>query len=142
MNDKLTVIFYDEDRKTILDKQEVEAGENVSYQGKIPEKPAENGIEYIFVGWETKGRLVNIEENVELFARYEDSSKLSKAMMELSEQNAEAANLNEVMRAGQKVNEAEKATRNLSIEQKKELVAEVKDKGSVNLDKEVENERD
>lgn len=45
--------------------------------------------------------------------------------------------------AGQKVDEVEKATRNLSLEQKRDLINEVKDKGSVNLDnKEVEMERD
>lgn len=97
MNQKFTVIFYDDDRKTILDKQEVKKGERAKYSGKIPEKPAENGVEYTFVGWETTGNITMVMENITLFAKYEESSKLN-SMFELSEANAENAKLNEVMR--------------------------------------------
>ncbi len=44
--------------------------------------------------------------------------------------------------AGQKVSEVEKATRDLNLEQKKDLINQVKEKGSVDLAKEAENERD
>lgn len=146
MNEKFTVIFYDDDRKTILDKQEVNKGESAKYQGKTPEKPAENGIQYTFVGWETTGNITMVMENIEAYARYEEDSKIAlqdqKSMFELSESNAENANLNEVMEAGQKVSMAEKATRDMSLEQKKDLVNEVLEKGSVDLGKEAENERD
>lgn len=147
MNEKFIVTFYDDDRKTILDQQEVNKGESVKYTGKTPEKPAENGIEYIFVGWEaTTGNITMVMENIDLFAKYEANSKTSSkaedAMYELSEANAEVAKLNEVMEAGNKVSQAEKATRDLTREEKNALVNEVKDKGSVNLDKQVENERD
>ena len=145
MSEKFTVIFYDEDGKTVLDKQEIEQGKSVKYQGKTPEKPAENGVEYTFSHWETTGNVECVEENLEIFAKYEESSKMAlqeDALWELSEENAEKANLNEVMKAGQKVNDLEKATRELNLEQKKDLVKEVKEKGSVNLDKEVESERE
>lgn len=146
MSERLTVIFYDEDRKSILDKQEVIKGESVKYQGKTPEKPAENGIQYIFVGWETTGNMKCVMENMEVYAKYEEDSKMAsqeeKSMLELSEINAENANLNEVMEAGQKVSQAEKATRDMSLEQKKDLVNEVMEKGSVDLGRETENERD
>lgn len=146
MSQKFVVTFYDEDRKTILEKQEVSKGENVKYQGKMPEKPAVNGIEYTFVGWETTGNIQMVMEHIDLFAKYEESSKVSAKqediLHDLSEANAENAKLDDVMRAGQKVNEAEKATRNLSVEQKKALVNEVKNKGSVHLEQEQEAERD
>lgn len=146
MSEKFTVTFYDEDRKTVLETQEVNKGESVKYQGKFPEKPAENGIQYTFVGWETTGNITMVMENIELFAKYEESSKMSSkeenSMFELSEANAENANLNEVMQAGQKVAQAEKATREMTVEQKMDLVNEVIDKGSVDLDKQAENERD
>lgn len=141
MEEKFIVTFYDENRTTILDKQEVAKGQSVKYQGKVPEKPAENGIEYTFVGWETTGNIQMVMENIDAFAKYEESSKVN-SMFELSEENAENAKLNDVMQAGQKVSEVEKATRNLSLEQKRDLVNEVKDKGSVSLDKEMETERD
>lgn len=145
MSQKFVVTFYDEDRKTILDKQEVNKGESVKYQGKTLEKPAENGINYIFIGWETTGNISMVMENIDLFAKYEESSKMTSkedVMFDLSESNAENAKLDDVMQAGKKINEVEKATRNLSLEQKRDLVNEVKDKGSVNLDKEIEIERD
>ncbi len=146
MSEQFSVIFYDDDRKTILDKQEVNKGESAKYQGKTPEKPAENGIQYTFVGWETTGNITMVMENIEAYARYEEDSKIAlqdqKSMFELSESNAENANLNEVMEAGQKVSMAEKATRDMSLEQKKDLVNEVLEKGSVDLGKEAENERD
>jgi hypothetical protein len=146
MSDKFTVIFYDEDKKNILDKQEVKKGTQVKYNGKIPEKPAVNGIDYTFVGWETTGNITCVMEDINLYARYEESSKANAknidAMYELSENNAEIARLNEVMEAGKKVNEAEKATRDMTIEQKQDLVNEIKDKGSVDLSRENENERE
>lgn len=146
MNEKFTVIFYDDDRKTILDKQEVAKGETVKYQGKTPEKPAENGVQYTFVDWETTGNLMMVMENIEVYAKYEQDSKMTsqgeKLMLEMSEKNAENANLDEVMEAGQKVSVTEKATRDMSLEQKKDLVNEVMEKGSVDLGREAENERD
>ena len=146
MSEEFTATFYDEDRKTILEQQKVKKGESVSYQGKIPEKMAENGIQYTFVGWETTGNVGRIMEDVELFAQYEESSKIANkeedTILELVETNTETANLKEVMQAGQKVIEAEKITREMTEQQKKDLVAKVMDKGSVDLDKQAENERD
>ncbi len=146
MDEQFTVIFYDEDRKTILDKQEVGKGENVKYQGKTPEKSLENGIQYTFIGWETTGNMKCVMENMEIYAKYEEDSKNisqdEKLMFEMSEKNAENANLNEVMESGQKLSGAEKATRDMSLEQKRDLVSEVMEKGSVDLGREAENERD
>jgi len=146
MSQKFTVTFYDDDRKTVLDKQEVNKGESAKYAGKTPEKSAINGIEYTFVGWEMSGNIEFVTENIELFAKYEESSKSnsreSNDLFSLSEANAENARLDEVMQAGQKVSQAEKATRNMTLEEKTALVNEVKDKGSVDLDKQNENERD
>lgn len=101
MNEKLIVTFYDEDRKTLLDKQEVNYADKVTYQGKLPEKPAENGIEYTFVGWETTGDLRNVIQNIDAFAKYEETSKVN-TMFELSELNAENAKLDDVMRCWSK----------------------------------------
>lgn len=146
MSDKFTVTFYDENRETVLDKQEVDKGESVKYQGKHPEKASENGIEYTFVGWETTGNISMVMENINLFAKYEESSKVTNKsetqIYQLSEQNAQSARLDEVMKAGEKVSKAEKATRNMTLEQKRDLVNEVKDKGSVNLEQQNEQERD
>ena len=60
MGEKFVVTFYDDDRKTILDKQEVNKGEEVKYSGKLPEKSPENGIEYTFVGWITSGNIKSV----------------------------------------------------------------------------------
>ncbi len=145
MDEKFTVIFYDDkERKKIWDKQEVKKGASVKYQGKLPEKPAENGVEYSFVGWDTTGNMAEVTENIELFARYEASPKMSskeETLLELIEMNTEMGNLNEVMQAGQKVLTMEKATRNLTTEQKIDLVQRVKQNGFVELDKQTENER-
>lgn len=113
MDEKMIVIFYDEDEKTILDKQEVNKGEKVTYQGKLPEKPAENGIEYTFVNWRTTGNLDKVMQDIQAYAQYEESSKMSSkeenAIFELSEANAEQANLNEVMRSWAKSGSSRKS---------------------------------
>ena len=63
-------------------------------------------------------------------------------MYNLSQSNAEKAKLNDVMEAGKKVDKAERATRDMTLEEKSALVNEIIEKGSVDLDKETENERD
>lgn len=146
MSQKFTVTFYDEDEKTILDRQEVNRGDSVKYQGKTPEKPSINGIEYTFNSWKTTGNIMMVMEDIDLFAKYDESSKASEkkevSLFELSEKNAESAKLNEVTEAGNKVEKAEKATRDMTLDEKKDLINQVKDKGAINLDKQVENERD
>ena len=143
---KFIVTFYDEDRETILDRQEVEKGSEVKYAGKTPEKDVINGIEYYFVGWETTGNIQMVMENIDLYAKYKEGSKSnaldSNTMYELSEENAIEARWNEVLDAGNKVSQAEKATRNMTLEEKSNLVNEIKEKGSVDLDRQTENERD
>ena len=144
MSDKFVVTFYDDDEETILDEQVVEKGASVEYQGEKPEKDAINGIEYTFVGWDTIGDIKNVTEDIALIAKYEESSKSTAKddMYNLSQANAEKAKLNDVMEAGKKVDKAERATRDMTLEEKNALVNEVLDKGSVDLDKEAENERD
>ena len=44
--------------------------------------------------------------------------------------------------AGQKISAVEKAIRDLSLEEKQNLIQEIKEKGFVDLAKEAENERD
>ena len=141
MDQKHIVIFYDEDEKTILEKKEVGNGEKAEYSGKTPEKPSENGISYTFVGWKTSGNLESVTDNLEAFAIYEENSKID-LFYELSEKNAENSRHNEVFEAGKKISKTEKATRNMTLEQKKDLVNQIKTQGSVNLDKENEHERD
>lgn len=142
MGEKFTVIFYDEDRKTILEEQEVEQGQAVKFQGKLPEK----GIGFAFAKWETTGNMDCVEENMEVFACYEETSKMASQpennLFDLVEKNAESANLNEVMQAGQKVLKAEQKTRELTEEQRVDLVNEILQKGSVDLENSNENARD
>lgn len=144
MSDKFVVTFYDDDEETILDEQVVESGASVEYQGPKPEKDSVNGIQYTFVGWDTIGDIKNVTEDIALIAKYEEGSKATAKddMYALSQANAENARLNEVMDAGKKVDKAERATRDMTLEEKSALVNEIIDKGSVDLDKETENERD
>ena len=130
MDEKFVVIFYDDDRKTILEKKEVIKGQKVEFTGKIPEKPVMQGVKYVFSGWETKGDMSSIKENMKLYAKYEESDSL----FELSEENAENAKLNEVMQAGQKVNTVEKAVRDLSEQEKQNLINKIIEKGSATIE--------
>lgn len=53
-----TVTFYDEDGKTILEKDEnVRLGSEISYDGKTPEKPADKAYVYTFKGWVTTDKV-------------------------------------------------------------------------------------
>ena len=146
MDNKFTVIFYDEDGKTILDKQEAKKGQSITYKGKTPEKAPENGIEYTFIGWETTGNIVSVMQDTDLFAKYEEASKVNFQSTELTfdllEENTEEAKLSDVMKSGKKLVDTEKVVRNFTAEQKINLVNEIKEKGFVSLGLEAENERD
>lgn len=118
MNQKFTVTFYHDDRKTILEKQEVDENSSVKYQGKLPEKPAENGREYNFIGWETTGNLENVTQNIDVFAKFEETSKIN-SMFELSELNAENARLDDVMRSRTKGEWSRKSNKRFKFGTKK-----------------------
>lgn len=62
-------------------------------------------------------------------------------MYRLSEINAESSRYNEVLEAGKKLNEIENATEKMSPEEKKDLINQVKENGSVDLDKDSELDR-
>lgn len=58
-----TVTFYDEDGKTILEKDEnVRLGSEISYDGKTPEKPADKQYVYTFDHWVNKANKKELKE--------------------------------------------------------------------------------
>ena len=73
---KYTVTFYDEDGETILGTSEVNYGENVTYNGEVPTKQADNTYTYTFVDWYTRKEegqvddLSNVTSNRNVYARY------------------------------------------------------------------------
>lgn len=111
--EQFEVIFYDEDEKTVLDRQLVNSGEKVVYGGKEPFKEPVNQISYRFVGWIGEENLKNVTDNLVLVAKYEaETSTVDKenALLKASLENARNTNLNATVEAGQKVSEQQKAT--------------------------------
>lgn len=107
------VIFLDDDRKTVLDQQYVNAGKSVKYNGKTPVKEPTNQIKYTFYGWIGEEKMEAVNERLILIAKYSaetvTASKDENAMLKASLENAEKTNLNATIEAGQKVNEQQKA---------------------------------
>ena len=111
--EEFEVIFLDDDRKTILDHQLVNAGATVKYTRNPPEKEATNGISYTFIGWIGEEKMEAVQEKLVLVAKYSaemlSATKDENAMLQASLANAENTNLNATIEAGQKVSEQQKA---------------------------------
>lgn len=68
--EQFEVIFLDEDKETILDKQIINKGDKVEYKGKTPSKEPENQIKYVFEGWSDEEKMKCVQENLTLIAKY------------------------------------------------------------------------
>ena len=134
--EQFEVIFYDDDEKTVLDRQLVNSGEKVFYKGKEPSKEPINNVTYEFIGWEGEENLESVTSNLILVAKYESNSgtKMSpeSALLKASLENAKATNLNATVEAGNKVNEQRKAVEKDS-RSSAEIVNEVLKNGKTEL---------
>ena len=142
--EQLEIIFLDDDKITILDRQFVEYGKKAKYKGNIPEKAPTLEGKYTFIGWSEEEKLENVTERLILVAKYsfEINSEIKDAMYEASLENVENSNLNETIEAGQKVSEQQKALEkdSRSMEQ---IVNDILENGETelgeNLDKDKES---
>ncbi len=135
------VIFLDEDKKTILDRQFVNSGESVKYKGKMPSKEPINQVKYMFDGWIGEEKLECVNENLTLIAKYiaETNLKESEALINASLENAKNANIHSVMEAGQKIANAQKALEN-DTRTPEEIVNEILQNGKAEIGAEVNKE--
>lgn len=107
------VIFLDDDKMTVLDKQVINEGEKVTYKGQTPTKEPTNMMTYTFSGWIGEEKMEAVTENLVLIAKYTaetvTNSKDEAALLAASLENAENTNLSATVEAGQKLNEQQKA---------------------------------
>ena len=133
--DSVEVIFYDDDEKTVLDRQSVEKGSKVVYGGKEPSKEPINSVTYTFVGWTNEEQLECVNDNLVLVAKYDAESPTTSyenALLKASLENARNTNLNATVEAGQKVSEQQKATEKDS-RSAEEIVNEVLENGKAEI---------
>lgn len=134
------VIFLDDDRRTVLDHQYINAGAPVKYKGKTPSKEPINQVTYTFNGWIGEEKMVAVNEKLILIAKYiaetQTATKDENAMLNASLENAEKTNLNATIEAGQKVNEQQKALEKDS-RTTEEIVNEVLENGKTEIGQEV-----
>ncbi len=133
--EKFEVIFLDDDNETILDKQFVNKGDKVTYKGKKPEKPIENQVRYTFIGWVNEEKLVSVQENLKLVAKYDSEvlmNPLEEAFYNATLEIAQNADINSTLSAGEKIicqlKSLEKDTRTAE-----EIVKEVLENGKTEL---------
>lgn len=130
------VIFLDDDKITVLDRQMVIEGEKVEYKGKTPTKEPTNMTTYTFSGWIGEEKMESVKERLILIAKYSAetvvNSKDEAAMLEASLENAENTNLNATIEAGQKVTEQQKALEKDS-RSAEEIVNEVLENGKAEI---------
>ena len=136
MEKDIDVNFMDEDRVTILDTQRVAKGDKVVYKGKIPSKEPVEGVTYSFAGWENEERMDCVVEKLVLVAKYESSSSLKDAMYNASLENAQKANLKDVMASGNKINEQQKALEKDS-RSAEEIVNDIVENGKTEVGQEI-----
>ena len=137
--EKFEVVFLDDDETTILDKQIVNYGNSVRFNGEIPEKDAINGIKYVFVGWTNEEKLQYIEGNLTLVAKYEEETALPNmedALFNATLESEKKTNLNATITASNKLTEQkeaiEKDGRNSS-----EIVEQIVKNGKIELGLEI-----
>ncbi len=111
MSEPIEIVFLDDDKMTVLDRQLVDYGAKAEYTGEIPEKAATVDGTYEFIGWSNEEKLECVTERLTLVARYKlnPSIKTQEAMYEKSLENAENSNIKETIEAGQKVSEQQAA---------------------------------
>ena len=132
------VIFLDDDRITVLDKQQVRKGDTVVYKGEVPIKAPTAQETYQFKGWIGEEKLNNVNENLILIALYEVSvnHENQDAMYNASLESAQESLLNETLDAGKKVEEQKKALEKDS-RTPSEIVSDIIKNGKTELGQEV-----
>lgn len=138
--EQFEVIFLDDDKTTVLDRQMVNEGEKVVYKGKTPTKEPTNLMTYTFSGWIGEEKMEAVTERLILIAKYSAetvvTSKEEAALLAASLENAENTNLNATIEAGQKVSEQQKALEKDS-RTAEQIVNEVLENGKVEIGQEV-----
>lgn len=132
------VVFYDEDRVTVLDKQVVNKGEKVTYKGVTPEKPEVVGVKYVFVGWELEEKLESIQENLSVFAKFEEEGKVENALYNATLDSSKNATINATMDAARKLSDQMKLVEK-SDRDPEDIVNEVLTNGKAELDRTQDN---
>lgn len=133
------VIFYDEDEKTILDKQLVNKGDAVKYKGELPTKAPVNQISYTFIGWIGQEKMDEVTENLVLIAKYAtetNTNKSQESLLKASLENARNANIKSTMMAGQKVSTQQKAFEK-ETRSPEEIVSDILKNGKTEIGQEV-----
>ena len=130
------VIFLDDDKITILDRQFVNEGEKVTYKGQTPTKEPTNMMTYTFSGWVGEEKMEAVTEKLVLIAKYVaetvTNSKDEAALLAASLENAQNTNLSATVEAGQKVSEQQKALEKDS-RTAEEIVNEVLENGKAEV---------
>lgn len=133
--DELSVIFLDDDKKTILAKIKVQYGGKAIYPYGIPTKEAIQGVKYNFIGWEGKEKLEVVTDDTVVIAKYVAETETvsnEEALYDASLQNAENTNYNVVIDSGRKALSQEKAVEkdNRTAE---EIVSEIMENGKTEV---------
>ena len=130
------VIFLDDDKVTVLDRQFVNEGEKVTYKGQTPTKEPTNMMTYTFSGWIGEEKMESVTEKLVLVAKYTaetvTNSKDEAALLAASLENAQNTNLSATVEAGQKVSEQQKALEKDS-RTAEEIVNEVLENGKAEV---------
>ena len=130
------VIFLDDDKVTVLDRQMVNEGEKVTYKGQTPTKEPTNMMTYTFSGWIDEEKMEAVTEKLVLIAKYTaetvTNSKDEAALLAASLENAQNTNLSATVEAGQKVSEQQKALEKDS-RTAEEIVNEVLENGKAEI---------
>lgn len=132
------VIFLDDDRITVLDRQFVKTGETVVYKGEKPIKAPTAQETYTFVGWLGEEKMKKVTEKLVLVALYDvDINQDAKdAMYNASLENAQNSSLNQTLEAGQKVEEQKKALEKDS-RTTSEIVSDIMKNGKTEIGQEI-----
>ena len=140
--EQFEVIFLDDDELTVLDKQLVNKGAHVTYNGKAPEKDLINGIKYVFIGWTNEELLESVEQNVTVIAKYVEEGteqNIEDSLFNATLETAKKTDLNATIHAGNKLTSQKEALEKDS-RSPEEIVEEVLKKGEIEIGSEIEKD--
>ena len=132
--EQFEVVFLDDDEETVLDRQNVNKGEKVTYKGTKTEKEDNDG-KYVLVGWIGEEKMESVEENLNLIAKYEPiklEDKEGIAYYEATLESAKNTTLSSTIESGTRLTEQQLAILQ-DTRTPQEIVAEVLEKGSATI---------
>jgi hypothetical protein len=127
------VVFMMDDGKTVVHQQKAAKGTECVYSGPTPTKPDTLDGRFVFIGWSNEEELKNIQSDLVCIAKFNLETKSKEDIaVDLTEGVALEAELDNVLEAGKKISEQQKALE-LDPRTTEEIISDIKENGRTEI---------